>query len=138
LAEKYYTRSPEDTLSLGKKLGQELKDGDIVALYGGLGAGKTVFAKGIASGLGIEEEVTSPTFTLLKSYEGRLKLYHFDLYRIEEEEELAQTGFYDYLGGDGVCIIEWADRASLPPCINVLLEGSGADERTITVEDMKG
>jgi tRNA threonylcarbamoyladenosine biosynthesis protein TsaE len=138
LADKYLTRNSEETFELGRTLGQSLKDGEIVALYGGLGAGKTVFAKGIASGLAIEEEVTSPTFTLLKTYKGRLALNHFDLYRIEDEEELAQTGFYDYLGGEGACVIEWADRASLPPCISVTLEGSGADARTITIERLRG
>lgn len=138
MAKTYVTRSPEETFGLGKQLGQKLKDGDIVALCGDLGAGKTMFAKGIAAGLGITEEVTSPTFTLLKEYEGRLKLYHFDLYRIEEEEELKETGFYDYLGGEGVCVIEWADKVALPPCLRVAFEGSGADERAVTMEDPRG
>jgi tRNA threonylcarbamoyladenosine biosynthesis protein TsaE len=138
LAETYIARSPEETYELGRALGKKLKDGDTVALYGGLGAGKTVFTKGIAAGLDICGEVTSPTFTLLKEYEGRLALHHFDLYRIEEEEELIETGFYDYLGGEGVCVIEWADKASLPPGISVTLEGSGADERAVTIEYLRG
>lgn len=138
MAETYVTNSPEQTLEQGKRLGQKLSDGDIVALLGDLGAGKTVLTKGIAVGLGITEDVTSPTFTLLKEYEGRLKLHHFDLYRIEDEEELTETGFYDWLGGEGVCVIEWADKAVLPPCICVTLVGSGSDERTITIEDQRG
>lgn len=128
------THSAEETYAAGKKLGDALKSGDIVALRGELGAGKTVFAKGIAVGLEITEEVTSPTFTLLKEYDGRLRLYHFDLYRIEDEEELENIGFYDYLQNAGVCIIEWPDIAALPPCINVKIKGSGGDARTITIE----
>jgi tRNA threonylcarbamoyladenosine biosynthesis protein TsaE len=138
LAETYMTHSPKQTFELGKQLGQRLKNGDIVALSGNLGAGKTVLTKGIAAGLGITEEITSPTFTLLKEYEGRLGLHHFDLYRIEDEDELAETGFYDWLGGDGVCVIEWADKAVLPPCLCVTLEGSGADARTVTIEERRG
>ena len=112
-----------------------LKSGDIVALYGDLGAGKTVFAKGIASGLDINEEITSPTFTLLKEYQGKMKMNHFDLYRIEDEDELLHTGFFDYLGAEGVCVIEWADRAGeLPSSIRVDLQGSGDDTRTIRIE----
>jgi tRNA threonylcarbamoyladenosine biosynthesis protein TsaE len=130
----YESLSPDETFDLGEKLGEKLNNGDIVALYGELGAGKTVFTKGIAKGLGVCEEITSPTFTLLKEYEGRNRLYHFDLYRIEDEEALENIGFYEYLGGEGVCVIEWADKASLPPCIIVTLSGSGSDARTITIE----
>jgi tRNA threonylcarbamoyladenosine biosynthesis protein TsaE len=130
----YESLSADETFDLGEKLGETLKNGDIVALYGELGAGKTVFAKGIASGLGVNEEITSPTFTLLKEYEGRLRLCHFDLYRIEDEEALENIGFYEYLGGESVCVIEWADKASMPCCIMVTLRGSGSDPRTITIE----
>lgn len=133
----YESLSADETFDLGEKLGEKLENGGVVALYGGLGAGKTVFAKGIASGLGINEEITSPTFTLLKQYEGRLKMFHFDLYRIEDEEALENIGFFDYLGGEGVCVIEWADKAILPPCINVTLDGSGPDKRTITIEGLR-
>lgn len=129
----YESLSADETFDLGEKLGETLKNGDIVALYGDLGAGKTVFAKGIASGLGVSEEITSPTFTLLKQYEGRLRLCHFDLYRIEDDEALENIGFYEYLGGEGVCVIEWAEKASLPLCIKVTLKGSGADSRSITI-----
>ena len=136
--EKLLSRSAEETFRAGERLGDILNDGDIVALYGELGAGKTVFAKGIAAGLGITEEVTSPTFTFLKEYEGKKKLFHFDLYRIEDEEELTNIGFFDYLQGGGVCVIEWPEKASLPQCIKVTLEGSGGDDRTITIERANG
>ena len=128
------SRSAEETLKAGERLGRTLTGGDIVALFGQLGAGKTVFAKGIAKGLGISEEVTSPTFTFLKEYDGKLKLYHFDLYRIEDEEALENIGFCDYLQSEGVCVIEWPEKAVLPPCIKVTLEGSGGDNRTISIE----
>ena len=132
------TNNPIETFNLGKQLAGSLSSGDIVALYGGLGAGKTVFAKGIASGLSIIEDVVSPTFTLLKQYEGDLKLHHFDLYRIEDEEELQHIGFHDYLGGEGVCVIEWAEHAGeLPPCVEVHLRGSGSDERTIEIKGLQ-
>lgn len=134
---KNVSTSAKDTYEIGKRLAESLKSSDIVALYGGLGAGKTVFAKGLASGLGIGDEVVSPTYTILKEYLGELTLYHFDLYRIEDEEELEHIGFYEYLGADGVCVIEWAENASeIPPCISVYIEGSGSDTRTITIKDI--
>ena len=129
------TKKAEETKKLGSLLAEKLVCGDIVSLYGGLGAGKTVFAKGIAEGLGIKEEIVSPTFTILKEYYGREKLYHFDLYRIEDEEELEHIGFYEYLGRDGICVIEWPENAeNLPECIRVCLTGSGNDERTVEIE----
>lgn len=132
---KFVTNSSKETFELGKKTGQSLKNGDTVALYGGLGSGKTVFAKGIAKGLGIKDEVVSPTFTLLKKYEGKQALYHFDLYRIDDEQELFHIGFYDYIGGSGICVIEWADHANdLSPCISVHFDGSGDDTRSIKIE----
>ena len=134
----YTSGKAEDTLEIGTTFAKELKDGDIVALYGDLGAGKTVFTKGIAKGLGIEDDVVSPTFTLLKEYYGDKKLYHFDLYRIEDEEELEHIGFYDYLGRDGICVIEWPQNADgLPECIEVRLNGSGSDDRTIDIKDLR-
>jgi len=128
------TRDAQDTLNLGIKLGQSLISGDVVALYGDLGAGKTVLAKGIAKGLDIGEEVTSPTFTLLRQYQGRLTLCHFDLYRIEDEQELEHIGFYDYLGGDNVCVIEWPENApELHANIRIRIDGSGNEERHIEI-----
>lgn len=127
-------RDAQDTLNLGIKLGQSLNSGDVVALYGDLGAGKTVLAKGIAKGLDIGEEVTSPTFTLLRQYQGRLTLCHFDLYRIEDDQELEHIGFYDYLGRDNVCVIEWPENASeLLANIRIDIKGSGDEERHIEI-----
>ncbi len=133
---RFETHSAEETRAIGKTLGESLKAGDIVALTGELGAGKTVFAKGIAQGLGVTDEVASPTFTLLKTYEGSETLHHFDLYRIGDENELTHIGFYDTLG-EGVCVIEWAERAALPPCVRVTLSGTGADARRIEIEDLR-
>ena len=123
LLNKHKTKKAEETKKIGSLLAEKLVCGDIVSLYGGLGAGKTVFAKGIAEGLGVKEEIVSPTFTILKEYYGREKLYHFDLYRIEDEEELEHIGFYEYLGRDGICVIEWPENAeNLPECIKVHLD----------------
>jgi len=131
----YQTQSAPETFEAGKTLAKTLRSGDIVALHGGLGAGKTVFAKGIAAGLGIEDDVVSPTFTLLKTYDGDMRMRHFDLYRIEDEEELLHIGFYEALEDAGISVIEWPDHAAhLPVCINVRLTGSGSDERIIEME----
>jgi tRNA threonylcarbamoyladenosine biosynthesis protein TsaE len=99
----------EDTIKVGEILGGLLEPGSIVALTGQLGAGKTVLVKGIARGLKVEEEPNSPTFVIMNAYEGRIPLYHFDLYRISGIDELEGIGYEDYLFGDGVSVIEWAD-----------------------------
>lgn len=104
------SNSSEDTFEAGYRLGQSALPGDIYTLSGELGAGKTVFAQGFARGLGVTEHVNSPTFTILQIYEdGRLPLYHFDVYRIEEPEEMEEAGYEDYFYGDGVTLIEWAE-----------------------------
>ena len=100
----------EESFQLAKKLGEKAKKGDIYCLEGELGTGKTVFAKGFAKGLEIEEIVDSPTFTIVKEYQGREKLYHFDVYRIEDVEELQEIGFSEMISGDAVCLIEWASQ----------------------------
>ncbi len=100
----------DETLKLGEIIGKSLNPGSIIALVGDLGAGKTVLVKGIAKGLGIDEEPNSPTFVIMNSYEGRLPLYHFDLYRLSDEEELLGIGYDEYFFGDGVAAVEWADR----------------------------
>jgi len=106
------TASPEQTWRIGKVLGQLLQPGDTVCLYGDLGAGKTSFAYGIALGLEVKEQyITSPTFTLVNEYKGRVPFYHIDLYRLKGTEDLENIGFRDYLGSDGVTVIEWAERA---------------------------
>ena len=105
------SHSYEETIDAGRRFAKHLKKGDIVCLKGELGAGKTVFAKGVAQGLGVKpEKVNSPTFVLMNYYPGKLPLYHFDLYRLEKPQELASVNFDEYFYGDGVCLIEWAER----------------------------
>ncbi len=106
--DEYITNSDLDTFRLAKKFGKAAKSGDIFCLDGDLGAGKTVFAKGFAEGLGVTSPVTSPTFTIINVHEGRLPFYHFDVYRIQNVDEMEDTGFEDYFYSDGVCLIEWA------------------------------
>lgn len=111
------TYQEKETYELGRRLGAEAKAGQVYTLVGDLGVGKTVFTKGLAAGLGIEEAVSSPTFTIVQVYEeGRLPFYHFDVYRIGDVEEMDEIGYEDYFYGDGVCLIEWADliREILP------------------------
>ena len=130
----------KDTFELGKKLGQNCKPGDIILLNGDLGVGKTVFTKGFGKGLGIDEPICSPTFTIMQIYEsGRLPLYHFDVYRIGDIEEMEEIGYDDYFFGQGICLIEWADLIEeiLPEkLIKVTIEKDlekGFDYRRITV-----
>lgn len=104
------TKSPEETARIGTTLGSLLRAGDIICLQGELGAGKTCFAKGIARGMGIEGPVTSPTFTLVNEYHGDLTLYHFDVYRLNGSEEMDDIGYEEYFYGDGVTLVEWAER----------------------------
>ena len=119
------TRSAAETRALGKRLAERLQPGDVLLLEGDLGAGKSELTRGIAKGLGVAETVTSPSFTILNVYEsGRCPLYHFDWYRIGDESELTDMGLDEYIGGDGVCLIEWHERAeSLLPetALEVLL-----------------
>ncbi|HJC91964.1 tRNA (adenosine(37)-N6)-threonylcarbamoyltransferase complex ATPase subunit type 1 TsaE [Mediterraneibacter glycyrrhizinilyticus] len=137
------TRSPEETFRLGRKLGEAAVPGQVFTLTGDLGTGKTVFTQGFAKGLGIEEPVNSPTFTIVQVYdEGRLPLYHFDVYRIGDIEEMEEVGFEDYIMGDGVSLIEWAEliREILPEKRTAVriekdLE-QGFDYRKITIEEL--
>jgi tRNA threonylcarbamoyladenosine biosynthesis protein TsaE len=116
----------EDTFALGKKLGEDAKPGQAFCLLGDLGTGKTVFTQGFANGLGILEPVNSPTFTIVQVYEeGRLPFYHFDVYRIEDIEEMYEIGYEDYFYGNGVCLIEWS---------NLIEELLPAERTTITIE----
>lgn len=104
------SKCEKDTFELGRKIGQEALPGDVYTLVGDLGVGKTVFTKGLAAGLGIMEPVSSPTFTIVQIYEdGRLPFYHFDVYRIGDLEEMEEIGFEDYVYGEGVSLIEWAN-----------------------------
>lgn len=133
--------SAEDTFTFAKELGQTCKGGEIILLHGELGVGKTVFSQGFGKGLGIEEPISSPTFTILQIYEeGRLPLFHFDVYRIADIEEMDEIGYEDYFFGEGVCLIEWASRISeiLPAdCVSITIEKvleKGLDYRRITIE----
>ncbi len=120
------SNNAKETFEYGKKLGEEAAGGEVFLLYGDLGVGKTVFTQGFAAGLGISEPVVSPTFTVLKEYyEGRLPLFHFDCYRVEDSSEMEEIGFDDKLGGEGVCLIEW------PGQIDDILPG---DAVKITIE----
>ena len=104
---------PDETINFAKKIGRLLKKGDVIAFTGGLGAGKTTFTRGLAAGLGLDDSVTSPTFSLVNEYHGdNISLYHFDMYRITGAEDLETTGFYDYPLEDGVFIIEWSENIS--------------------------
>ena len=135
------TNSPEETFALGRKIGENASPGDVYALVGDLGVGKTVFTQGVAEGLGIDEAVNSPTFTILQVYEGgRLPFYHFDVYRITDVEEMEEIGYEDYFYGNGVCFVEWADLIEeiLPECCRKIVIckdlGKGTDFRRITLE----
>ena len=102
--------SREDTYEFAKKMGEKAAPGQVYCLSGDLGVGKTVFAQGFGAGVGITEPMSSPTFTILQEYhEGRLPLYHYDVYRVGDIDEMEETGFYEYAGGDGVTLIEWAE-----------------------------
>lgn len=107
---EYSSFSPSDTFKIAEELGKTAKAGDVFCLNGDLGTGKTLFSQGFAKGLRIEESVNSPTFTIVQEYDdGRLPFYHFDVYRIEDSEEMEEVGFTDMIYGDGVCLIEWAE-----------------------------
>ncbi len=133
--------TPEDTFTIGRKLAENVRPGEIYTLNGDLGVGKTVFTKGLAAGLGITEPVTSPTFTILQEYDsGRLPLYHFDVYRIGDPEEMEEIGYEDYFFGQGICLIEWAELIEelIPEeAIAVYIEKDlekGLDYRRIRIE----
>lgn len=129
-------RNEEETLEFGRMIGKNMEEGILVCLNGDLGAGKTCLTKGIAQGLEIEEDVTSPTFILVEEYEGRLPLYHFDVYRIDDPEELYFIGFEEYLGKEAVVIIEWSSRIEeiLPiERLDIDISRTGEDEREITL-----
>ncbi len=131
------SESPEATWSVGEFVGKRLKAGMVLCLTGNLGAGKTLFTKGVAAGLGVKEDVTSPSFTLMNLYDGRLPVTHFDLYRLDDEGDLDEIGFYEYADEPvGVAIIEWADKfpEALPPhhLSVVLSPGKNLEERRLS------
>ena len=133
----FLTRSPAETIALGRCIGERLRGGDCLAYVGGLGAGKTTMTRGIAVGMGLEDEVTSPTFALVNEYRGRgLSLCHFDMYRITSSADLETTGFYDYMDEDTVLAVEWSENISgeLPPVtVFVHIERIDEETRRITI-----
>jgi len=136
---KIKTSSPEETIAAAKKLGGLLKAGDMIAYKGGLGAGKTTFTRGLAIGMGLGDNVTSPTFALVNEYRGEdITLYHFDMYRINSEEDLESTGFYDYDFENNVAAVEWSENIAdfLPKStIYITIERLSELEREIIIED---
>ena len=135
----FHTSSAEETIEFGKKIGSLLKKGDIIAMQGTLAAGKTTITKGIASSLGIKDEITSPTFCLISEYEGKMPLYHMDVYRLEGGEDFINLGVEDLMYGNGVTLIEWSEKVmdELPKKTIILkLEPiEGTTERNITLEN---
>lgn len=141
---QYESFSYDDTQVIAKEIADTLKGGEFIAMYGDLGAGKTAFVQGLAKALGITNHVTSPTFTIVNEYEGRLPLYHFDVYRIADPDEMYEIGYDDYIDSDGVCVVEWAELIEdlLPDRYYKLTilkdEDKGFDYRKIILEDDKG
>ena len=139
------TYSEQETFELGKEIGESAQSGDVFTLEGDLGVGKTIFTKGLAYGLGVREDVVSPTFTIVQEYEdGRLPFYHFDVYRIGDVEEMDEIGYEDYIHGEGVCLIEWANLIEeiLPETrIRIVIEKDlekGFDYRKMSINKLEG
>ena len=137
--------SPEETEGIGESLAQNLKPGAVIALTGGLGAGKTCLAKGIARGMGIVENITSPTYTIISEYQAymngqNIPLYHIDAYRLSGDEDFENTGAGEYIGANGITVIEWSDRIprSIPPgAITITIEITGTQDRTFRIEGVE-
>ncbi len=141
MSKKIESFSEQDTFRIAKELSEAAVSGEVYCLSGDLGVGKTVFTKGFAAGLGITEPVSSPTFTIVQIYEeGRMPLYHFDVYRIEDIEEMEEIGYEDCFYGEGVCLVEWAEliKELLPEhCINIRISkdlSKGYDYRLVEIE----
>ena len=134
---KYITHSPEETQALGSALAAVLQPGTVLAYTGDLGAGKTAFTRGIARGLGIREPVTSPTYTIVNEYpQGRLPLFHFDMYRLTSSEDLWDIGWEDYLQRGGICCVEWSENVAdaMEDAIRIHIEKLDETSRAITIE----
>ena len=134
---EFITHSPEETEALGARLAQRLFAGTVIAYRGDLGAGKTAFTRGLARGLGFQEQVTSPTYTIVNEYlGGRLPLFHFDMYRLRSADELFDIGWDDYLDRNGVCAVEWSENVAeaLENPLTVTIEKLGETDRKITIE----
>jgi tRNA threonylcarbamoyladenosine biosynthesis protein TsaE len=136
--DKIITSSPEETKKLGEKIAQGFYPGLVVALFGPLGSGKTCLTQGICSGLDVKDFVVSPSFVLINEYQGKYKVYHIDLFRLEKLSEIINLGYEEYFYGDGVCIVEWAEKAStlLPEKrIDIHLKILSENEREIRIEE---
>ena len=134
---QFLTHSPEETEALGEALGRRLRGGEIIAYYGGLGAGKTAFTRGLARGLDISARVTSPTYTIVNEYlGGRLPLFHFDMYRLSSADDLFDIGWEDYLDRSGVCAVEWSENVAeaMEQAVVVTIRRLDEDSRCITLE----
>lgn len=129
----YISRNLEDTAGIAEHIADGLKGGEIILLNGELGAGKTAFAKCLAKSLGVEDVVTSPTFTFMKEYKGRLPLYHFDMYRVQDEEELYELGLNDYLYMNGVCVIEWNKFQDVSKAIVINVSVNDNEDRVFEI-----
>lgn len=133
----FRTHSPEETRAIGVKIGCQLNPGDVVALIGDLGVGKTCLTQGVARGAGVyqDQTVNSPSYILINEYEGKIPVYHIDLYRLQQLEDIVALGLEEYLNGDGICVIEWADRmGELLPESYIQVRITGEDEFTRTIE----
>ena len=134
---QFLTTTPEQTEALGERFAAALHGGEIIAYRGELGAGKTAFTRGLARGLGISMRVTSPTYTIVNEYAGgRLPLFHFDMYRLHDADDLFDIGWEDYLDRGGVCVVEWSENVAeaMTGAITVTIEKTGDDARRITIE----
>lgn len=134
---KFISHSPEETIEYAKKVGRLLKGGEVIAYKGSMGAGKTTFTRGLCIGLGLPDEVTSPTFALVNEYRGKITLYHFDMYRIQSADDLETTGFYDYISDESVLAVEWSENISEAlPKNTIYIKFDRIDENTreITIE----
>ena len=140
----FRTSSPEQTIALGREIGKRLRGGEVIAYRGGLGTGKTTITRGISDGLGLGDEVTSPTFALVNEYrkkDCKISLIHFDMYRITSGEDLETTGFFDYMDEDTVLAVEWSENIDddLPDdCIRITINRISDDERELTIETCGG
>ena len=134
----FTTKTPEETIELGRKIGRLLKPGDVIAMTGTLAAGKTTITKGIAEALGVDDVITSPTFCLISEYNGKMPLYHMDVYRLEGTEDFINLGVEDMLYGDGVCIVEWSEKVAseLPKrTIKMTINPNADGSRDIEIEN---
>ena len=137
----YYTNSPEETEALGERLAQKLLPGTVIAFQGDLGTGKTAFTRGLARGLGAQDRVTSPTYTIVNEYlGGKFPLFHFDMYRLGSSDELFDIGWEDYLERGGICAVEWSENVSdaMAGALIIRIEKTGENSRSIILEGGDG